>query len=44
VVELGPGRALARLMREVMPEGDVHSLSEFHSLTGFEHWLQSSPD
>ena len=44
VVELGPGRALARLMREVMPEGDVHSLSEFHSLTGFERWLQSPPD
>ena len=44
VVELGPGSALARLMREVMPEGDVHSLSEFHSLTGFERWLHSSLD
>jgi [acyl-carrier-protein] S-malonyltransferase len=44
VVEFGPGSALARLMREVMPEGDVHSLSEFHSLPGFEHWLQRSPD
>ena len=42
VVELGPGSALARLMREVMPEGDIHSLSEFHSLRGFERWLQSS--
>jgi [acyl-carrier-protein] S-malonyltransferase len=44
VVEFGPGCALARLMREVMPEGDVHSLSEFHSLPGFEHWLQRSPE
>lgn len=42
VVELGPGNALARLMREFMPDGDVHSLSEFHSLSGFEHWVQSS--
>jgi [acyl-carrier-protein] S-malonyltransferase len=44
VVEFGPGSALARLMREVMPEGDAHSLSEFHSLSGFEDWLQRSPD
>ena len=44
VVELGPGSALARLMREVMPEGDVHSLSEFHSLPGFEQWLRNPSD
>jgi [acyl-carrier-protein] S-malonyltransferase len=44
VVEFGPGGALARLMRELMPDGDVHSLSEFHSLPGFERWLQRSPD
>ena len=42
VVELGPGNALARLMHEFMPNGDVHSLSEFHSLSGFEHWVQTS--
>jgi [acyl-carrier-protein] S-malonyltransferase len=42
VVELGPGNALARLMHEFMPDGDVHSLSEFHSLSGFEHWVQRS--
>ena len=42
VVELGPGNALARLMHEFMPDGDVHSLSEFHSLPGFEHWVQRS--
>jgi [acyl-carrier-protein] S-malonyltransferase len=42
LVELGPGNALARLMHEFMPDGDVHSLSEFHSLPGFEHWVQRS--
>jgi [acyl-carrier-protein] S-malonyltransferase len=42
VVELGPGHALAHMMHEFMPNGDVHSLSEFHSLSGFEHWVQSS--
>jgi [acyl-carrier-protein] S-malonyltransferase len=43
VVELGPGNALAHMMREFMPDGDVHSLSEFHSLSGFEHWMERSP-
>jgi [acyl-carrier-protein] S-malonyltransferase len=42
VIELGPGNALARLMHEFMPDGDVHSLSEFHSLSGFEHWVERS--
>jgi [acyl-carrier-protein] S-malonyltransferase len=41
-VELGPGNALAHLMHEFMPDGDVHSLSEFHSLSGFEHWAEMS--
>jgi hypothetical protein len=36
VVELGPGNALARMIHEFMPESDVHRLSEFHSLSGFE--------
>ena len=40
VVELGPGNALARMMHDFMPDSDVHSLSEFHSLSGFELWLQ----
>jgi [acyl-carrier-protein] S-malonyltransferase len=44
VLELGPGSALARLMREVMPEANAHSLSEFHSLPGVEQWLQGPPD
>ena len=43
VIELGPGNALARLMHEFMPDGDVHSLSEFRSLPGFEHWVRRSP-
>jgi [acyl-carrier-protein] S-malonyltransferase len=42
-VELGPGNALAHLMHEFMPDGGVHSLSEFHSLLGFEHWVEMSP-
>ena len=42
VVEFGPGNALARLMHEFISDGDVHSLSEFHSLPGFEHWVQRS--
>ena len=43
VFELGPGDALARMMHEVIPDGDVHSLSEFHSLSGFEHWMEMAP-
>jgi [acyl-carrier-protein] S-malonyltransferase len=42
VVEFGPGHALARMMHEFMPDSDVHSLSEFHSLPGCEQWMQSS--
>ena len=42
VVEFGPGHALAHMMHEFMPDGDVHGLSEFHSLPGFEHWVQRS--
>ena len=25
-------------MHELMPDGDVHSLSEFHSIAEFRHW------
>ena len=42
VFELGPGDALTHMMHEFMPGGDVHSLSEFHSLSGFEHWMERS--
>jgi [acyl-carrier-protein] S-malonyltransferase len=40
-VELGPGSALTRLMHEFMPDGDAHSLSEFHSLAGWKHWVEA---
>ena len=40
IVELGPGNALARMMHDFMPDTDIHSLSEFHSLSGFELWVQ----
>ena len=43
VFEFGPGHALAHMMHEFMPDGDVHSLSEFHSLSGFEHWVEMLP-
>jgi [acyl-carrier-protein] S-malonyltransferase len=43
VFELGPGDALARMMHEVIPDGDVHSLSQFHSLSGLQHWIEMSP-
>jgi [acyl-carrier-protein] S-malonyltransferase len=42
IAEFGPGDALAHMMREFMANADVHSLSEFHSLSGFEHWVQRS--
>jgi [acyl-carrier-protein] S-malonyltransferase len=38
IIELGPGIALAHLMRDVMPDADVHSFAEFHSLDGFVQW------
>jgi len=43
VIELGPGAALARMMRAEMPRGDVHSLAEFHSLDGFMRWVVHVP-
>ncbi len=41
-IELGPGNALARMMQATMPDGDAHSVSEFHSLEGLEHWLKTN--
>jgi [acyl-carrier-protein] S-malonyltransferase len=43
VLELGPGDALARMMHEVIPDGDVHSLSQFHSLAGLQDWMERLP-
>ncbi len=28
------------MMHDFMPDSDAHSLSEFHSLSGFELWVQ----
>ena len=40
VVELGPGAALARIARDSIPGVDAHSLSEFHTLSGFTAWAR----
>ena len=41
-LELGPGRALVRLMRGVMPDSQVHGLSEFRSLDGLKRWITAA--
>jgi [acyl-carrier-protein] S-malonyltransferase len=38
-VELGPGSALARMMRDAAPEVDARSVAEFHSLDGLKRWI-----
>jgi [acyl-carrier-protein] S-malonyltransferase len=38
IVELGPGAALAHMAREVMPDADAHSVSEFRSTAGLLKW------
>jgi malonyl CoA-acyl carrier protein transacylase len=38
-VELGPGSALARMMRDAAPEVDAHSVAEFDSLDGLKRWI-----
>jgi len=42
VLELGPGSALARMMRVTLPDADVHGLAEFRSVDGVKHWLSTS--
>ena len=42
VIELGPGNALVRLMRGVMPDSSVHGLSEFRSLDGMKQWITAA--
>ena len=44
VLELGPGNALVRLIQGVMPDGEVHGLSEFHSLDGLKRWITADPE
>ena len=43
LLELGPGNALVRLMKGVMPDSEVHGLSEFHSLEGLKQWVMANP-
>ena len=43
VLELGPGNALVRLIQGVMPDGEVHGLSEFRSLDGLKQWITADP-
>ncbi len=39
VIELGPGRALIGMIRDVLPEADAHGMSEFQSMDGFLRWV-----
>jgi [acyl-carrier-protein] S-malonyltransferase len=41
-IELGPGSALANMMRSFMPDCDAHSVAEFKSLAGVAHWMETS--
>ena len=40
-LELGPGSALSRMLREHQPHIECRSLSDFRSLAGASKWLQS---
>ena len=42
ILELGPGNALVRLMQRVMPDSQVHGLSEFRSLDGLKRWMDAA--
>jgi [acyl-carrier-protein] S-malonyltransferase len=41
VLELGPGRALANMAREALPEARCHALEEFRTLEGVHAWLRA---
>ena len=41
VLELGPGRTLARLIGEAQPEIEVRSVADFRSWRGVVDWLQA---
>ncbi len=40
LLELGPGNALSRLVRDHLPGMTVRSVSEFHSLDGVVEWVE----
>jgi [acyl-carrier-protein] S-malonyltransferase len=44
VLELGPGRALASMAREALPQARCRALDEFKSLEGVRAWLQAERD
>lgn len=44
VLELGPGSALSRMLRERQPQIECRSLVDFRSLAGAVTWLQSRLD
>jgi [acyl-carrier-protein] S-malonyltransferase len=44
VLELGPGRALASMAREALPEARCRALDEFKSLEGVRAWLRVERD
>ncbi|MFO3705558.1 malonate decarboxylase subunit epsilon [Xanthomonas codiaei] len=41
-LELGPGSALARMVREVVPECEARSVDEFHSTHGVVQWVAAA--
>ncbi len=42
IIELGPGTALVRLMKAVMPDCDIHGVAEFRSLDGLKRWIRTA--
>jgi [acyl-carrier-protein] S-malonyltransferase len=44
VLELGPGRALASMAREALPQARCRALDEFKSLEGVNAWLRAERD
>lgn len=44
VLELGPGRSLAKLLAEAQPDIDVRSVADFRSWRGVADWLRARLD
>ncbi|AHG62891.1 ACP S-malonyltransferase [Advenella mimigardefordensis] len=43
VLEIGPGRALARMWNTIYPDIPARSIDDFRSPTGVQHWLEHLP-
>ena len=41
-LELGPGSALARMARELLPACEARSVEDFHSLDGAAEWVSAA--